>query len=77
MRNGEEIYYHVCRPFLIAYRSPEYVWTDMVLTEFILVIQSQHSLFGHILCTAHLALSPEKPERTKAWSLIFSGLPVQ
>ena len=63
-----------CRSFLVTCKSPEYIWTAVVLTEFILVIQSQQILIGHILCTAHFALGPEKSKRTKAPSLIFKGL---
>lgn len=70
------MYYHICSSFLIAYRSPEYIWITVVLAEFLLVIQSQQTLSGHILCAARFALGPKKPERTKARSLIFRTLPV-
>lgn len=65
VRKGKEIYYHICQSFLVAYRSLEYIWIAVVLIELILVIQSQQTLSGRILCTAHFALGPEKPERTK------------
>ena len=35
---------------------------------------SQQTLIGHILCTEHFALGPEKSERTREQSLIFRGL---
>lgn len=65
---GKEIYYHIFQSFLVAHRSLEYIWIAVVLIELILVIQSQQTLSEDILCTAHFALSPEKPE-TKTWSL--------
>ena len=35
---------------------------------------SQQTLIGHILCTEHFALGPEKSEGTREQSLIFRGL---
>ena len=51
-----------------------YIRTAVVFVEIILVILSLQAFIGHILCTAHFVLGPEKSKRTREQSLTFRGL---
>ena len=74
VNNAKEIYYDVCRSFPVACKLPEYIRTALVFVEIILVILSLQAFIGHILCTAHFVLGPEKSKRTSEQYLTFRGL---